>query len=88
MLRSTSVAAGLGDPDNKYNNNRAEAFKNVLKEKVGHVQVDQAALHELVKANIVDQQYNDLSKALFGMGEYRLSSLFEHMQKNPFSGQQ
>ena len=50
---------------------------------MGHVKVDQVALHELVEANMVDQQYEELSKALYGMGEYRLAHDFKYLQKNP-----
>lgn len=74
------VAAGLGDSPNKYGNQRTEAFNNVLKEETGHVKVDQTALHELVKANIVDQQHAELSKALFEIGEYRQAPEYQHLQ--------
>ena len=83
MARSVRVAAGLGDPPNKFHNQRAESINNVLKEEMGHVKVDQVALHELVEANMVDQQYEELSKALYGMGEYRLAHDFKYLQKHP-----
>ena len=83
MSRSTRIAAGLGNPPNKYDNQRAEALNNVLKEETGRVKVDQVALHELVEANIVDQQFQELSKALYGMGEYRLAPQYMHLQKSP-----
>ena len=83
MSRSTRVAAGLGDPPNKYDNQRAESINNVLKEETGRVKVDQVVLHELVELNVVQQQLAELSKALYGMGEYRLAAPYDHLQKNP-----
>ena len=40
-------------------------------------------LHELVELNVVQQQLAELSKALYGMGEYRLAAPYDHLQKNP-----
>ena len=54
---------------------------NVRKEETGHVKVDQVAVHKLVEANIVDQQFQELSKALYGMGEYRLAPQYVHFRK-------
>ena len=53
MLKPVHIAAGLGNPPNKFHTQRAEAMNNILKEETDNRKVDQAELHELVYKNIV-----------------------------------
>ena len=73
MLKSVRVRAGLGNPPNQYNNQRCESFNRILKFDTKNYHVDQVIIHEVVEEKIVKQQEEELTKAIFGMGEYRLS---------------
>ena len=48
MLRPTRVAAGLGNPPNKWDNQNTEAMNNIVKEAADHQVSDQAAIHEIL----------------------------------------
>lgn len=48
MLRPVRVAAGLGNPPNKWDNQRTEAMNSVVKEEADHQISDQAAIHEIL----------------------------------------
>ena len=80
MLKSVRVRAGLGNPPNQYNNQRCESFNRVLKFDTKNYHVDQVIIHEVVEEKIVKQQEEELTKAIFGMGEYRLSKEFKSLQ--------
>ena len=47
MGRDTTVAGGLGDPPNKFDNQRAESLNNVFKEAADNRFVDQSAVHTI-----------------------------------------
>jgi len=69
MLKPVRVAAGLGNPPNKYQNQRSEALNTVIKEEAKKEAVDQASIHEIVEKWIVDVQREELVKAIYGIGE-------------------
>ena len=75
--------AGLGNPPNKFSNQRAESINNVVKESLGHSFTDQTAVHDLVYKKVVVPHENEIMKAVYGQGEYRLSSPYEHLQVPP-----
>lgn len=50
MLRPVRIAAGLGNPPNKWDNQRTEAINNVIKEEADHRVSDKAAIHEILEA--------------------------------------
>ena len=79
-LKSVRTAAGLGNPPNKYSNQRSESFNSVLKEVAGRTQVDQVHIHEVTEERVVNAQSEELVKAIYGMGEYRLDSQYRHLQ--------
>lgn len=83
MGRDTRVAAGLGNPPNKYSNQRAESTNTILKEAVGGHSVDQAAVHDIVYSNLVAPQERELAKAVYCQGEYRLAAPFRKLQVSP-----
>jgi hypothetical protein len=83
MSREACVAAGLGNPPNKFTNQRAESMNSVLKEEIGKETTDMLVLHELVYERIVKQQRNEFAKAVFKMGEYHLASEFKHLEVEP-----
>lgn len=59
MLRPVHVAAGLGNPPNKWDNQRTEAMNNVVKEKAHHQVSDQVAIHEILEVCIIKQQESE-----------------------------
>ncbi len=69
MSRTVRTSAGLGDPPNKYDNNRCESFNNVLKDATKRSDIDQVEIHALVENKIVKDQQAELAKAIFGFGE-------------------
>lgn len=73
MGKDVRIEAGLGNPPHKYDNQRAESINNVLKESIGNQYVDQSAVHGLVYENIVKPQENEIIKAIYGSGQYRLA---------------
>lgn len=83
MGKQVRIDAGLGNPPNKFNNQRAESMNSVLKESLGNIFVDQASVHDLVHANIVLPQEREMIKALYGQGEYRLAKQFKHLEVSP-----
>ena len=80
MLASVRTAAGLGNPPNKFDNQRNEAFNTTIKEEARRCHIDQVTIHELVEEKIVKVEREELTKAIYGMGEYRLAEDYKHLQ--------
>ena len=72
MLIEVRVVAGLGNPPNKWVNNRMESLNLVIKEQINNNAVDMVTLLEAVKEKVFDQQLKELVKGIYGIGEYRL----------------
>ena len=83
MLRQVCIAAGLGDPPNKCDNQRMESINNVIKEEADHQVSDQAAIHEILEARVIKQQESKYVKEIYHTGEYRLSPLYRHLAVSP-----
>lgn len=75
-------AAGLGNPPNKYDNQRAEAMNSVLKETISQI-VDQSAVHEHVNKKLMEPQEKELIKAIYCHGEYRLADRYRNLEIDP-----
>ena len=45
MLKAIRIAAGLGNPPNKWDNQRTESLNNVIKEAAENQVTDQATIH-------------------------------------------
>ena len=88
MLRPVRVAAGLGNPPNKWQNQRAEACNNVIKEEISRQKTDQVTIHELIEHRVVQPHLDELVKAIYQMGEYRLSEEYKHLQVDPLQWSQ
>ena len=80
MLRPVRVAAGLGNPPNKWQNQRTEAYNNVLKEEISRQKTDQVTTHDLIEKHVVQHHLDKLVKAIYQMGEYRLSADYNHLE--------
>ena len=72
MLRSVRIAAGLGNPPNKWVNNTTESLHAVIKEELKNNSLDVCTFLERVKATVFQQQMDELIRGIYGMGEYRL----------------
>lgn len=83
MLRPVRIAAGLGDPPNKWDNQRTESINSVIKEEADHQVSDQAAIHEILEARVIKQQESEYVKAIYNTGEYRLSPPYRHLAVSP-----
>lgn len=83
MLKPVRTAAGLGDPPNKWSNQRTESMNNVLKEANENQVSDQVNIHEVIEARVVKQQESEYVKAIYNSGEYRLSPKFQRFAVSP-----
>ena len=77
MSSTARTAAGLGLPPNKFDNQRTEALHNVVKECIDHQYTNQVQLIEALHDRLFESQNNELVKAVYGKGEYRLSDDFK-----------
>ena len=80
MGKEVRIAAGLGNPPNKFDNQRAESINNILKDSIGNQFVDQSAVHDMVYENVVKPQESELVKAFYGSGEYKLVDSLGHFE--------
>ena len=83
MLTEVRVAAGLGNPPNKWVNNRMESLHLVIKEQINNNAVDMVTFLEAVKEKVFDQQLEELVKRIYGIGEYRLVEELSSYQVDP-----
>lgn len=77
MLKDVRTAAGLGDPPNKWSNQRTESLNNVIKEANKCQTSDQVAIHEVVETKVIKQQESEYVKAIYNTGEYRLAPRYK-----------
>ena len=82
-LAEVRVAAGLGNPPNKWVNNTMESLNLVIKEQINNNAVDMVTFLEAVKEKVFDQQLEELVKGIYGMGEYCLVEEFSSYQVDP-----
>ena len=83
MMKPLRVAAGLGNPPNKWHNQGTEALHHVMKEEAHGQSIDQATIHENVNQRVVQQQNSEFKKAVYGMGEHRLAPGYENLSIDP-----
>ena len=83
MMKPVRVAAGLGNPPNKWHNQATEALHHVLKDEADGESLDQATIHENVNSRVVTLQKNEFVKALYGMGDYRLAPQYANLGVDP-----
>lgn len=88
MLNPIRIAAGLGNPPNKWDNQRTESLNNVIKEAAENQVTDQATIHEILDAEVIQQQEQEYIKAIYGMGEYRLAPEFQAYSVTPLAWSQ
>lgn len=77
MLKPVRVEAGLGNPPKEYTNNDTESGNFMIKHAL---QFDPKQPHEFVEEmrNIVEEQYRNEDRAVFGTGPYEVRPEFQH----------
>ena len=56
-------------------------MNTVIKEAANNQRTDQVSIHEILKSRIFDQQEGEYIKAVYGMGENRLSTELKEFKK-------
>jgi hypothetical protein len=80
MGQDVRIRAGLGNPPSKYTNNCAEAMNNVLKQSNDGLLVDLVQLHDRASTHVFKIQEDEMVKAIYRCGEYRLATDFSSFQ--------
>ena len=83
MLKTVKIAVGLGNPPNKWDNQRTESINNTIKEAADNHVTDQATIHEILETLVIQQQENEYIKVTYNMGEYRLAPEFQKFSDSP-----
>ena len=83
MLKPVRIAAGLGNPPNKWSNQRTESINLVIKEAAANQVTDQTTIHDIIQERVIKQQESEYTKAIFKMGEYRLASKYAKYAVSP-----
>ena len=52
MLKTVRIAAGLGNPPNKWHTWRIESIYNIIKEAADNHATDQATIHQILETQI------------------------------------
>ena len=83
MIRPVRTKAGLGNPPKRYHNNNPECINNVIKMKVDRKK--RSSLDEFCSKmkSLVQDQQNQLIRAITRRGEYRLHSAFREFEMSP-----
>ena len=78
MLASVREEAGLGSPPEPFYTNAVESKNNILKQ---HLHRKSSSLPEFVEGmkTLLQQQYQEIQKAVPSMGEYRIASKYLHL---------
>ena len=88
MLKTVCTTAGLGNPPNKWSNQRTEAMNNVIKEANNNQISDQVTIHEVIEGQVIKQQQNEYIKAIYNTGEYRLAQQYKRYSVSPLEWSQ
>ena len=88
MLKNVRIAAGLGNPPNKWDNQQTESINNIIKEAADNHVTDQATIHEILETQDIQQRENEYVKAIYNMGEYRLAPEFQTFSVSPVARSQ
>ena len=69
-------------------NQRTESLNNVIKKAAENQVTDQATIHEVLEAEVIQQQEQEYFKAIYGMGDYRLAPDFQAYSVTSFAWSQ
>ena len=79
MISSVRQAAGLGCPPAIYTTNRNESMNKVAKTQADHQRSTWVQLTNNM-FDLVNDQLQEIEKAVHGMGEYRFKSQYKHLE--------
>ena len=79
MLKSVRLASGLGNPPGPFYTNDVESINRVIKRKTDYKTTEWPDFCRLAR-ELVDDQESEIEKAIIGVGEYKLSDGYEHLQ--------
>ena len=79
MLKSIRQASGLGNPPEPFYTNDVESVNRVIKRKTNYKTSDWPDFCKLAR-EIVDDQEAEIEKAIIGVGEYKFSNGYEHLE--------
>ena len=88
MSKNVRIAGGLGNPPNKWDNQRTESINNIIKEAADNHVNDEATIHEILETQLIHQQENEYIKAIYNMREYRLAPEFQKFSVSPVAWSQ
>ena len=83
MLTEVRVTAGLGNPPNRWVNNRVESLSLAIKEQIKNNALDMVTFLEAVKEKVFGQQLEELINGIYGMGKYRWVEELSNYQVDP-----
>ena len=79
MLSPIQQAAGLGNPPEPFYTNEIESINRIIRKKAGYEASEWLEFCKLAK-ELIDEQKNEIEKAVVGVGEYRFCDEFKHLQ--------
>ena len=77
MIAAVRTQAGLGKPPTRYSTNRNEAMNNTIKKSLSYKEKYIAEFCKHMK-DLIKQQFEEVEKAIRGIGEYTFAPGFEH----------
>ena len=83
MLRPVRVAAGLGNPPKQMAKPENRGIQHCYRRGDFQTKTDQVRIHDLVEKRVVQPYLDELVKAIYQMGEYRLSADDNHLEVDP-----
>lgn len=90
MGRDVRIAAGLGEPPSQFTNQRNESLNNVVKCDIGvsTEEINQCDIHDKIYENVIVPQQNEVIKAIYNEGEYKLYGPMQKIGVTPYEWSQ
>jgi hypothetical protein len=82
MLSPVRSFAGLCQPPNQFTTERNESVNNVLKSALSRQKQDMLSVIKTLNDD-VNMQNEDITRAIYGVGEYRLAPKYAHLAVDP-----
>lgn len=79
MLKSIRRASGLGNPPDAFYTNDVESINRVIKRKTDYKTTEWPDFCKLAR-ELLDEQEGEIEKAVLGIGEYKFSDGYEHLE--------
>ena len=79
MIRSVQEASGLGNPLDVFYTNDVESANRIIKRKMNYKVCEWPEFCRLAK-ELVEEQENEIEKAVIGIGDYRFDDEYVHLE--------